>query len=125
MKKTRKLKKTENIGDTKNSKTQWKKILILIVLFCFCEVYLQSLEAVTNKEIQKIQSDISDCESDIDSLKMQKMEYVSFNHLAEVAQNNGYEYKNDYYGNLSKDEQDSTEPEQFLNDTEQTEITND
>ena len=125
MKKTRKLKKTGNIGNTKNSKTQWKKILILIVLFCFCEVYLQSLEAVANKEIQKIQSDISNCESDIDSLEMQKMEYVSFSHLAEVAQNNGYEYKNDYYGNLSKDEQNSTDPEQSSNDTEQAEIGND
>lgn len=83
----------------------WKKAVVILAIFCFAEVYLQSLEAVTNKEVQEVQSNISKYESEIDSLEIQKTELVSFNHLAEVAKNNGYKYQNDYFSSLSKDEQ--------------------
>lgn len=66
-------------------------------MFCFVEVYFQSIETVTNKNIQKTQSQISEYKSDLDSLEMEKTELVSFNRLAEVCEKNGYIYKNNYF----------------------------
>lgn len=66
-------------------------------MFCFVEVYFQSIETVTNKNIQKTQSQINGYKSDLDSLEMEKTELVSFNRLAEVCEKNGYIYKNNYF----------------------------
>lgn len=81
----------------KERKGRWRKLVALFTMFCFVEVYFQSIETVTNKNIQKTQSQISEYKSDLDSLEMEKTELVSFNRLAEVCEKNGYIYKNNYF----------------------------
>lgn len=81
----------------KEKKGRWRKLVALFTMFCFVEVYFQSIETVTNKNIQKTQLQISKYKSDLDSLEMEKTELVSFNRLAEVCKKNGYIYKNNYF----------------------------
>lgn len=81
----------------KERKGRWRKLVALFTMFCFVEVYFQSIETVTNKNIQKTQLQISKYKSDLDSLEMEKTELVSFNRLAEVCKKNGYIYKNNYF----------------------------
>lgn len=73
-----------------------KRFFILsLVIFVFGIITIKSLESSYNSQIQKMEATISTVNSEIDGLKMQKQELVSFTHLQKVAKSMGYTYQND------------------------------
>ncbi len=81
-------------------RTRFETFSIRFLVFTFAVfliglIFVKSIDSSYNNRIQSLQKEISTCQSDIDSLQMQKQELVSFNRLADVAGAKGYTYQND------------------------------
>lgn len=71
-----------------------KFLIVSAMVFMIGIIFVKSLESTYLHQEQVLTKEIASAKSDIDSLKMQKQELVSFSKISTAANNKGYSYQN-------------------------------